>query len=201
MTKYIDINDYQAFRSFTTSFKPLFSEEISKGFGSVVFMCIGTDRSTGDSLGPLIGYKLSNLRHSNVYVYGTLDNPVHAKNLSEIINNVYAHHPNPLVIAIDACLGIIEHVGYINISKGSIKPGAGVNKDLPEVGNISITGIVNISGFMDFLILQNTRLNLVMKMADLISLGIKYTLNQLAYNNELFSHNFSTSNEKQFVLE
>lgn len=24
----------------------------------ILFLCIGTDRSTGDSLGPLIGYKL-----------------------------------------------------------------------------------------------------------------------------------------------
>ena len=24
----------------------------------IIFVCIGTDRSTGDSLGPLIGYKL-----------------------------------------------------------------------------------------------------------------------------------------------
>ncbi|EKY29632.1 hypothetical protein HMPREF0216_00124 [Clostridium celatum DSM 1785] len=27
----------------------------------IIFLCIGTDRATGDSLGPLIGYKLKNL--------------------------------------------------------------------------------------------------------------------------------------------
>ena len=27
----------------------------------VVFLCIGTDRSTGDSLGPLLGYKLKDV--------------------------------------------------------------------------------------------------------------------------------------------
>lgn len=39
-----------------------------------------------------------------------------------------------------------------------------------------ITGIVNFSGFMDYLILQNTRLSVVMKMADMISMGIRYVL-------------------------
>ena len=52
------------------------------------------------------------------------------------------------------------------------KPGAGVNKQLPEVGDIHITGIVNVSGFMEFFVLQNTRLNLVMKMAKTIANGI-----------------------------
>ena len=39
-----------------------------------------------------------------------------------------------------------------------------------------VMGIVNISGFMEYMILQNTRLSLVMKMADIISAGIYYNL-------------------------
>ena len=38
-----------------------------------------TDRATGDSLGPLIGYKLQSLPYQNIYVHGTLEKPVHAK--------------------------------------------------------------------------------------------------------------------------
>jgi putative sporulation protein YyaC len=48
-----------------------------------------------------------------------------------------------------------------------------VNKSLPEVGNIHITGIVNVSGFMEYFVLQNTRLSLVMNMAEIISTSIK----------------------------
>lgn len=36
----------------------------------IIFLCIGTDRATGDSLGPLIGYKLKNLSQKNIYIYG-----------------------------------------------------------------------------------------------------------------------------------
>ena len=35
--------------------------------------------------------------------------------------------------------------------------------------NIRKQGIANVGGFMEYFVLQNTRLNLVMKMADIIS--------------------------------
>ena len=34
------------------------NEMALKGKSGVMYLCIGTDRSTGDSLGPLIGHKL-----------------------------------------------------------------------------------------------------------------------------------------------
>ncbi|MFD2215358.1 spore protease YyaC [Metabacillus endolithicus] len=140
-------------------------------FKPIVFVCIGTDRSTGDSLGPLIGTSL-NKELSHFHVYGTLKDPVHAVNLKETLETINEKHRNPFIIAIDACLGRMKSVGFMEIAKGSIKPGAGVNKELPAVGDMHITGIVNISGYMEFLVLQNTRLHLVMSMADIISNGI-----------------------------
>ena len=176
MKSYVDCNDHLAFSKFTSSFEIILKVFINKGYDSIVFVCIGSDRSTGDSLGPLVGYKLTNIRYDNVFIYGTLDNPVHAKNLIETIDTISYSHNKPLIVAIDACLGTMEHVGYICIADSPLKPGSGVNKSLPEIGEISIVGIVNFSGFMDFLILQNTRLSSVMKIADLITLGIKHTL-------------------------
>ena len=85
----------------------------------------------------------------------------------------------PFIVAIDACLGNINHVGCIGIGEGSIRPGAGVNKNLKPVGDMYITGIVNFGGFMDFLILQNTRLSVVMKIADVVSAGIRYVMSKL----------------------
>jgi putative sporulation protein YyaC len=102
---------------------------------------------------------------------GTLENPVHASNLPEYLRLI-DKFKNPFVIAIDACLGNIDSVGYINIGEGSIKPGAGVNKHLPAVGDLHVTGIVNVGGFMEYFVLQNTRLHIVMKMAKIISDGI-----------------------------
>jgi putative sporulation protein YyaC len=138
----------------------------------IVFVCIGTDRSTGDSLGPLVGTLLEEKMISPFYVYGTLENPIHAVNLKEQLDEIHKRHKNPFIIGVDACLGRLKSVGVIQIADGPVKPGAGVNKDLPEVGDIHITGIVNVSGFMEFFILQNTRLNLVLKMAKTIANGI-----------------------------
>jgi putative sporulation protein YyaC len=174
--QYIDANSTHAFKSFSDALYALIAKSIGEGFKSIVFVCIGTDRSTGDSLGPLIGYKINNLRRNNVYVYGTLDNPVHARNLDEVMKDIAGRHHNSYIVAIDACLGKMEHVGYISIGEGSIRPGSGVSKTLSPVGNMYVTGIVNFGGFMDFLVLQNTRLSIVMKMADLVASGIKYVM-------------------------
>jgi putative sporulation protein YyaC len=175
ITTYINTDELVALTEFSNCFYEHLIN-LAPYHNSIIILCIGTDRATGDSLGPLIGYKLRISNRKSAIVYGTLDNPVHAKNIEQTIETIYEQHHNPLVIAIDACLGKIDHVGYITISNNFIKPGAGVNKDLPNVGDIAITGIVNFSGIMDMLILQNTRLNIVMKMADIISNGISRSL-------------------------
>lgn len=158
---------------------------------NLVILCIGTDRSTGDCLGPLVGHKLMfNYFLKNVSVYGTLKNPVHAKNLKENVDIIYKNVPNPYIIAVDASLGKCENIGKINLYKGPLYPGAGVNKDLIPVGDISITGIVNISGFMEYIVLQNTRLSVVMQLADIISKSLYMTV----INLNKIKHSFSSMN-------
>ncbi|RDU37260.1 spore protease YyaC [Neobacillus piezotolerans] len=152
----------------------------------IVVVCIGTDRSTGDSLGPLVGSFLEEKRLPSFHIYGTLDDPIHAVNLEEKLKEITEKHFHPFIIAIDACLGRFKSVGVIQVCDGPVKPGAGVNKELPEVGDMHITGIVNVSGFMEFFVLQNTRLSLVVKMAKTIANGIylasKYQYNQLGWS-------------------
>ncbi|MBS4534527.1 spore protease YyaC [Clostridium sp. D2Q-14] len=178
----IDCNSNFALSSFSNIFKNKLLEKYNNIYSDLIILCIGTDRSTGDCLGPLVGYLLEKrlFRNKNhIYVYGTLDNPVHANNLDEYISKINTNHNNPFIIAIDASLGNLERVGFISVWDGPLKPGAGVNKKLTEIGNIHITGIVNVSGFMEFMVLQNTRLNIVMKMADIISNSILYSINKI----------------------
>ena len=140
----------------------------------IVFVCIGTDRSTGDALGPLVGEKLKFSPRSNIFVYGNLENPVHAKNIKDTLKDIKIKHKKPYIIAIDACLGSIENVGKVLIEKKPLRPGMAVHKDLPPVGDLSIVGIVNISGNLEFMVLQNTRLYTVMALANTISRGIHH---------------------------
>jgi putative sporulation protein YyaC len=135
----------------------------------IVVVCIGTDRSTGDALGPIIGSQLDKYRSPHFELFGTLDEPVHAMNLEDTLIEINRRVARPFIIGIDACLGQLSSVGCIQLGPGPVRPGAGVNKELPPVGDIHMTGIVNVGGFMEYFVLQNTRLNLVMRMADMMS--------------------------------
>jgi putative sporulation protein YyaC len=132
-----------------------------------VILCIGTDRATGDCLGPLVGEKLKKAA-LGIDIYGTLDSPVHALNLRDTIIHIKQNYRRPYIIAIDAALGNAAHIGYITVSNCPILPGKGVNKKLPAIGDVSITGIVNVSGRKET-ILQTTRLYTVMSLADSIA--------------------------------
>ncbi|GIO28225.1 spore protease YyaC [Ornithinibacillus bavariensis] len=134
-----------------------------------IIVCVGTDRSTGDALGPLTGTYLMEKRLRHMTVYGTLQDPVHATNLKDYIQLIERQHKNAFIIAIDACLGKTSSVGQIIACEGSLKPGAALNKALPPIGDIHITGVVNISGFMEYSVLQNTRLSIVVEMAKKIA--------------------------------
>lgn len=141
-------------------------------WSELVFLCIGTDRVTGDCLGPFVGQKLSSYSGTDFSVYGTLFQPVHALNLTDIYQHIQTHHPNALIIAIDASLGEKKHLGYVTIANGALHPGAAIHKQLPSVGHIHITGIVNVSGVLEQLTLQTTRLSTVIFLADKIVQGI-----------------------------
>ncbi|MBT2663121.1 spore protease YyaC [Bacillus sp. ISL-45] len=167
----------------------------------IVFVCIGTDRSTGDSLGPLIGTLLEEKEIAPYHVYGTLDDPIHAVNMDAKLAEIKEKHFNPFIIGIDACLGRLKSVGSIQVGNGPVKPGAGVNKELPEVGNMHITGIVNVSGFMEFFVLQNTRLNLVLKMAKTIANGIFESSQKLPKKQEWPKINWDLETEQPTVAE
>ncbi len=147
-----------------------------KGFPirPLVMLCIGSDRYTGDALGPLIGSHL--LEHTDSIVYGTLDFPVHAGNLVETVQMIQCRHEESLIIAVDACLGKANEIGNIEVWEGGIEAGIAVGHRLPSVGDISIIGVVNSGGKIGYLDLQNTPLSTVMKLSRVISSALEGAL-------------------------
>ena len=139
----------------------------------IIILCIGSDRSTGDSLGPLIGHQFKNYVTPGLYLIGDLHEPVHAANLTYCMKSINKTFDNPYIIAIDASLGKEEHIGFMTLATGPLKPGLGVKKKLPEVGDIHITGIVNSSREMEFSTLQTTRLSIIFQIADAIVLALR----------------------------
>ena len=97
-----------------------------------IILCIGTDRATGDCLGPLVGEQLLNYSET-FHVMGCLSAPVHALNIHDALHDIRNNYENPFVIAVDASLGSSSHVGLVTINDGPILPGKGVKKKLPAI--------------------------------------------------------------------
>ncbi|EON70908.1 spore protease YyaC [Lysinibacillus sphaericus] len=147
----------------------LFLEYIPFQHERLIFCCIGSDRCTGDTLGPLTGSFLKKSVSFPYEVVGSLEDPLHALNLDATLQQLHHHTTKPFIIAIDACLGSEHNLGHIAVQNGPILPGKAVKKQLPPIGDISVKGIVNIGGFMEMLVLQNTRLHISYAMAEKLS--------------------------------
>ena len=175
MTHYFDPEQTDSLACFASLLESMLKKHTS--FHDLVLLCIGSDRATGDSLGPLLGHRLQQgrLLEKN----GTLEHPVHAKNLEATIRHIQFYHSAPLIIALDASLGRQEHIGYVTLRKGPLFPGVGVAKNLPPVGDICITGIVNFAGCKRQQLLQTTSLGLVVGLVDFIQNGLFLSLDSL----------------------
>ena len=139
-------------------------------FESPVVVCVGSDLAIGDSLGPITGsmlkYKTQGLK---TFVYGTLASPVTAKEIRYMRAFLKETHPHSPVIAIDAAVGVEGDIGLMKLYDSPLFPGAGANKKLGAIGDISIMGIVAEKSVANFGLLNTTRLNLVYTMAEQLS--------------------------------
>ena len=147
-------------------------------FSDYIFLCVGSDKVTGDCYGPLVGKRLEELlksHYQNIHIIGTLDHTVCAVNLNSVVEKIYQQYQKPCIIAIDSALATKEQIGNILIEEGKTKLAKGVNGRIIEVGDISIKAIVakdyKIPRY-NFSTLQNTSLGLVMKLANITAEGI-----------------------------
>jgi len=105
-----------------------------------VFFMVGATSSTGDALGPFIGWFLKRKGFKGEFL-GDLNDPVHATNIREKLNEAWMRamkrNKFPYIIAVDAAVG---RPGRITVNRGPLKPGAGMGKTLPQVGSIHIMG-------------------------------------------------------------
>lgn len=147
---------------------------------NMVLVFIGTDKCTGESLGPLIGTKLEKRKgiKSKVDIYGTLNHPIHSMNLEDTFNEI--DEETNLIIVIDAALSGDAEVGDIIIDTGSIFPGIAVGKKLTPRGDISISGIIGKSeNELNMEILFSTRLAIVYNLAEEIELSLNNVIKRI----------------------
>lgn len=137
-----------------------------------VVLCIGSDRVTGDCIGPLVGHMLLS-RGAVCEVSGTLEKPVTALNIADTVAALKKRFPGRKIVAVDSCVGESGDVGAIRIRKGSLRPGLACGKTLPKVGDVSITATV-AAGKADNL--YSVRLGLVYSLAAQIADAVECAL-------------------------
>jgi putative sporulation protein YyaC len=144
-------------------------EVLCQTSNEIVFLCVGSDRSTGDSLGPLVGTMLKE-RNIPFPVYGTLEQPVHALNLKKVIKDIHKTYKEPFIFGIDACLGDEGKIGSVFIKEGAFIPGNAVNNVLPSVGNYHLKAIVNyLDPISPVQSLNSTRLYTVKVLSEIVT--------------------------------
>ena len=161
-----------------------FSKHFSGDFEAPpVIVCIGSDLAVGDSLGPITGsmlkYKTQGLR---TFIYGTLSSPVTAKEIKYLRTFLKETHKGSQIVAVDAAVGVEGDVGLLKLSDSPLFPGAGANKRLGSIGDISIMGIVAEKSIANYGLLNTTRLNLVYTMSEIVSEAISTVLYQRVKN-------------------
>ena len=139
-----------------------------RGAVPVVF-CIGSDRVTGDCVGPLVGHLLD---ESGIKVFGGLASPVTALNIEESFGLLRRRHPDAFVIAVDSALGTDAEIGSVMFMPRGLRPAAAVGKELPSVGDIGIVGVVS-SRRLGADSLGKVRLALPFALASRIAEGIR----------------------------
>ena len=137
-----------------------------------VVVCVGSDLSIGDSVGPVCGSMLQQRKKSDLFIYGTLQNTVTANEVEYMHAFLRDTHPGAPIVVIDAAVGSAGDIGLIKLAEGGLQPGAGANKKLRRLGDVGIYGIVAEKSLFNYALLNLTRLKLVWQMADRIAEGV-----------------------------
>lgn len=96
----------------------------NKNYDNVIFLCIGTDRITGDCFGPIVGSILINKQNvykmPNVKIIGSLENNLSFDKINNNTINIIKKYKNPIIISIDAALSNQNNIGSIFIKNSGI---------------------------------------------------------------------------------
>lgn len=135
----------------------------------LVFLCIGTDCSSGDSLGPLTGTLLQEAGFRSVI--GTLQRPCDAETWDDCVAEIA---PGSAVVAIDACLGRTASIGMFQIGNRPLEARRSLGLPLAPLGDYCIAAIVSGISGNPYRVLQMAPLGRVLAMArQIVSAALK----------------------------
>ncbi len=153
------------------------SNLIKKETDKFVFVCIGTNRVIGDSVGPIVGSILKrNVKLNNkIKVLGDCKNNICYKDINKKVQIINKLYPENSLIIIDSALSSKENIGKIFVENKGLKYGEGLKKSNKTIGDISIKAVTGINfnnRFKNFQNLKNAAYSDVTNLAQFISEGI-----------------------------
>ena len=91
---------------------PKYRNLLKENTAAPVILCIGSDLSVGDSLGPLCGTMLSERTGADIFVYGTLKKTVTAKEV-RYMSEFFIHLLLCLAVCFRSCGGILVYANVV----------------------------------------------------------------------------------------
>ena len=111
------------------------------------FVCIGTNRIISDSFGPRVGKKLKQVfyKNENINVYGTMENPIHLKNVEYFLKKM--ENKNQIIL-IDSAIGRKQDIGNTYVNRGGMEIGKAFNHSIYIPANINIKTVIGAKEYM-----------------------------------------------------
>lgn len=111
------------------------------------FVCIGTNRIISDSFGPRVGKKLKQVfyKNENINVHGTMENPIHLKNVEYFLKKM--ENKNQIIL-IDSAIGRKEDIGNTYVNRGGMEIGKAFNHSIYIPANINIKTVIGAKEYM-----------------------------------------------------
>lgn len=151
-----------------------FSNLIKNAKKKVVFLCIGTSKVTGDSVGPRVGSLLKK-KVNNVEVIGDLENNLGYEDINEKIYEIKKMGERNSLIVIDSALYKTECIGKIFIQNRGLQYGSCLKKTNKIIGDISIKAVVGNdfnNRIKNYKSLKRVSNEMAEELANIISSGI-----------------------------
>lgn len=136
---------------------------------NILFLCIGSEKISGDSLGPMVGTLLKEKYKVPYPVIGTEEHPVNGINISRYKEHIKKYFPTHKIVAIDAALGEEKDLWSIRFREGGIKAGGAVGTNNTMIGDVGILGVVGEKGVNAMQTLLNASFPSVVNLAERIA--------------------------------
>jgi len=154
---------------------------------NIIFLCIGTNKVIGDSIGPIVGTNLkkdlkNNLKFkgnlnfdNNIKIIGDMSNNISYNNIEDNIKNLKNTSKDNFVIVIDSALSSENNIGKIFVHNRGLKYAESLKRNNEIIGDMSIKAVVGKNTqnrFKNFKILKNISFQRVITMSNIVSKGI-----------------------------